>query len=102
MARASVVYPSTSGSPDAESTGGLLRTTLTARRADGAGEMPAGTSGTTRTTRVPSAKSSVAASAGATVREGRSKNQRVVPDAGPARQAPVTSHEPSPVRWASQ
>ena len=49
-----------------------------------------GTSGTTRTRRVPSAKSSVAASDGATVREGMSKLQRVVPDLSPARQAPVT------------
>ena len=51
---------------------------------------------------MPSAKSVVAASDGATVREGRSKVQRVRPDLSPARQAPVTCQLPSSVRWASQ
>ena len=51
-----------------------------------------------RTRRVPSAKSIVAASDGATVREGRSKLQRVVPDLSPARQAPVTCQVPSSLR----
>ena len=50
-----------------------------------------GTSGTTRTRRVPSAKSVVAASSGATVREGRSNVQRAVPDFSPARHSALTT-----------
>ena len=79
--------------------GGSSRSTETGRAGcTGAGGGPVGTSGTTRTRRVPSAKSVVAASSGATVREGRSKVQRAVPDFSPARHSAVTTQAPVSLR----
>ena len=94
-------YPVPVTGPVARGSGrGVSRSIETGRlaRCTGAAARPAGTSGTTRTWRVPSAKSIVAASSGVTVRAGRSKLQRVVPDRSPARQAPVTTQVPSSSR----